>query len=93
MTIIHGQIESLKRIKATLNQKGIIRFNSIGDINEFIRNHEFEKQEIFNQIEHELNIEINDLRADRIKFQKNYDNLKTEIVNKLNSNKRFGFIS
>jgi len=85
MTIIHGQIESLKRIKAILNQKGIIRFNSIGDINDFIKNHELQKQEIFNQIEQELNIEIDDLQADRIKFQKNYDNLKTENTNKLNN--------
>ena len=69
MTIIHGQIESLKRIKATLNQKGITRFNSIGDINEFIGNYELEKQEVFNQIEQDLNSEIDDLHADKINFQ------------------------
>jgi hypothetical protein len=85
MTIVHGQIESLKRIKATLYQKGIIRFNSMGDINDFIKNYELEKQEIFNQIEQDLNVEIDDLQADRIKFQNNYDNLKTEIINKLNN--------
>jgi len=85
MTIVHGQIESLKRIKATLYQKGIIRFNSIGDINDFIKNYELEKQEIFIQIEHDVNIEIDRLQADRIKFQNNYDSLKTQIVNKLNN--------
>lgn len=85
MTIVHGQIESLKRIKEILNQKGIIRFNSIGDINDFIKNYELEKQKIFDQIEHDLNIEIDGLQADRINFQKIYDNLKTEIVNKLNN--------
>lgn len=85
MTIIHGQIESLKRIKAILNQKGITRFNSIGDINEFIKNYELEKQEVFNQIEQDLNSEIDDLHADKINFQNNYDKLKTEIVNKLNN--------
>ena len=85
MTIIHGQIESLKRIKTILNQKGIKRFNSIGDINEFIRNHEIEKQEVFLQIEQDLNNEIEDLIADKIKFQSIHDNLKTEITNKLNS--------
>ncbi len=85
MTIVHGQIESLKRIKDTLNQKGIIRFNSIGDINDFIKNYELEKQKIFNQIEHDLDFEIDVLQADRNIFQKNYDNLKTENINKLNN--------
>lgn len=85
MAIVYGQIESLKRIKDILNQKGIIRFNSIDEVNAFIRNYEFERQKVFNHIEHDLNREIDDLHAERIKFQKNYDNLKAENINKLNN--------
>ena len=85
MTIVFGQIESLTRIKETLNQKGINRFNSIGDINKFKRNYELEKQNISNQIEHDLNIEIDDLGTIKSEFQKNYDDLKTEKTKKLTS--------
>jgi len=85
MTIIYGQIESLTRIKETLNQKGINRFNSIGEINKFKRNYELEKQNISNQIEHDLNIEIDDLRKIKNKFQKNYDDLITGKTIKLNN--------
>lgn len=85
MTIVHGQIEPLKRIKHTLNQKGITRFNSIGDINDFTKNHELEKQTVINQIEYELDFEIDNLQADRKILQKNYEDLKTENIDILNS--------
>ncbi len=85
MTIIYGQIESLTRIKDTLNQKGINRFNSIGDINKFKRNYEFERQNITNRIEHDLNIEIDDLRAIKKKLQKDYDDLKIRKIKKFNN--------
>jgi hypothetical protein len=42
MTHIHGQIESLKRIRATLDQEGINRFNAVADINNFLNNYEHE---------------------------------------------------
>lgn len=85
MTIVKGQIESLKRIKAELNQRGISRFNSVGDINSFIKNYELERQKIFSQTGHDLNIEIDALESDRIKFQGKYDNLKTEETYRLNN--------
>jgi len=84
MTIVYGQIESLKRIKEVLNQKGITRFNSIGEINDFKRNFEFEKQNINSQIEIKLNKELNDLQNEGIKLQTKLDCLKVENVNKLN---------
>jgi hypothetical protein len=85
MTIIYGQIESLTRIKETLNQKDVNRFNSVGDINKFKRNYEFERQNITNQIEHDLNIEIDDLSAIKNKFQNDYDDLKIRKIEKLNN--------
>jgi len=46
MTIVAGKIESLKRLKETLHGRGIYRFNSIGDINDFLRQYESEKKDI-----------------------------------------------
>lgn len=46
MTIVIGKIETLKRLKETLNRNGIYRFNSIGEINTFLKNYESEKKEI-----------------------------------------------
>ncbi len=83
MTIVYGQIESLTRIKETLNQKGINRFNSIDDINEFKRNSDLERQNISNQIEHDLKIEIDGLQAD-----KNTEKAKTLKMHKTNPDRR-----
>ncbi len=83
MTIVKGQIESLKRIKAALNQNGIGRFKSVGDINDFIKNYELDNQEILDKIGNDLNIEIDALQADRITFQEHYDILKIEETHKL----------
>ena len=84
MTIVEGQIESLKKLKEILNQNGITRFNSIGEINKFIKNYDFEKNKISKHIEHTLDVEIKDLQSDLIKLQQVYDNLKAEITNKIN---------
>lgn len=46
MTIVVGKIEPLKKLKELLNYHGITRFNSIGEINTFIKNYEIEKKEI-----------------------------------------------
>ena len=42
MTIVVGKIEPLKKLKVILNDNGITRFNSIGEINEFLKNYESE---------------------------------------------------
>jgi hypothetical protein len=85
MTIIKGEIESLKRIKTVLNQKGITRFNSVGDINFFIRNYEIERRQIYSETAQNLDHEIADLQTDRIEFQKNHDILKSNEENRLNN--------
>jgi hypothetical protein len=56
MTIVHGQIESLTKIKAILSQKCIRRFNSIGDINKFKANYALEKEQIAQQITHDFSL-------------------------------------
>ena len=84
MTIVVGQIEPLKRLKKSLNENGISRFNSIGEINTFIKNYESERKEIPKIIENSFDEEINNLQSDLIKCQQIYDNLKVDILNELN---------
>ena len=66
MTIVEGQIEPLKKLKEVLNKNCITRFNSIGEINYFIKNYDFEKNEVSKHVEHTLDLEINNLK-DRFK--------------------------
>jgi len=61
MTIVVGKIESLKKLKEILNDKGITNFNSIGEINAFLRNYESEKDELPNTIKIVLDQEIKEL--------------------------------
>ena len=88
MTIVYGQIESLKRIRETLNQKGISRFNSIGELNNFIKNYENEKEELFYKIEHDFKLETETLQAVVLNLQNNYNTIKSDAETRLN--KRLG---
>lgn len=86
MTIIVGQIEPLKKLKEILNENDITRFNSIGEINTYVKNYEFEKKETPEIIEKSLDEEINNLQTSLIKQQQIYDDLKADILNELNKN-------
>lgn len=61
MTIVSGKIEPLKRLKDTLHSHGIYRFNSIGDINAFLKQYESEKKDIPATVKHSTDNEIKDL--------------------------------
>ena len=61
MTIIAGKIESLKRLKETLHSHGIYRFNSIGEINGFLRQYESEKKAIPVTVRKSIDEEIKNL--------------------------------
>ncbi|WP_437397572.1 nuclease-related domain-containing protein [Flagellimonas lutimaris] len=84
MTLIHGQIESLKRIRKTLDEKGITRFNSIGDINQFLKNFDNEKEELFFKIERDFDLELEDLQTKGAYLQKEHVELKNKIETNLN---------
>jgi hypothetical protein len=84
MTIVEGQIEPLKRLKEALNEKGITRFNSIGDINSFINNYESEKNEIPSLVDSEVDAEIQGMRSALSASQQAYDDLKASALNELN---------
>lgn len=61
MTIVVGKIEPLKKLKEILNNNGITRFNSIGEINAFLKNYESEKVEIPKITKIKLDQEIQEL--------------------------------
>ncbi len=48
MTKVIGTIESLKSLKSELENRGISRFNSVKEINDFLSNYELEKLTILN---------------------------------------------
>jgi ElaB/YqjD/DUF883 family membrane-anchored ribosome-binding protein len=83
MTIVEGQIESLKKLKESLSKSGITRFNSIGEINRFLRDYESEKKQLPSQIESTLEVEIQDMQSTLISHQQTYDELKTNIRNEI----------
>jgi len=85
MTIIKGEIESLKRIKTILGQNGISRFNSIADIKSFISNYEYEIQETYRKIEEDLDLEIEQLYKERQQLKESYEELEHLETNKLTS--------
>lgn len=61
MTIVSGKIEPLKRLKETLHSHGIYRFNSIGEIDEFLKQYESEKKDIPATVKHSTDNEIKNL--------------------------------
>jgi hypothetical protein len=81
MTIIEGQIETLKRIKKELNSKGITRFNSIADIKHFQKNYDSESNEIPKSVEIALDKEIEELTSRRNRLRKEFDETKILIEN------------
>ena len=61
MTIVVGKIESLKSLKEVLEFNGISRFDSIAEINKFLKNYESEKSDIPGIVKIELDEEIEKL--------------------------------
>lgn len=84
MAIIVGQIEPLKKLREILNENGITRFNSIGEIKTFLKNYESERKEIPRIVENSLDEEINHLQSDLFKQQQIYDDLRVAIRSELN---------
>lgn len=72
MARIIGTIESLKSLKTELKNRGITRFNSVKEINNFLSNYNSEKLEIFNKTTKDLENE----------FSETCINLKKRIQNK-----------
>jgi len=75
MVQIHGQIDSLKRLKNELRSYGIHRFNSIKEINDFLKNFNLEKETIINN---QREILKNDIKSLNQAIKENQE--KSEII-------------
>lgn len=81
MTIVVGKIEPLKRLKEKLNKTGIYRFNSIGEINTFLKDYESEKKEIPAIVKNSLNEEIKELgEVSKQAIEKSNKNIFNKII-------------
>jgi len=78
MALIHGQVESLKRLRSELLSRGINRFNSIRDIQAFVDNFQNEKDQIVFNHEQRLKIEIEDLKIVINGNKKKSDSIKID---------------
>lgn len=84
MARIYGTIESLKALKYELESKGITRFNSVGEINNFLSNYNLEKKTILDITSNELEKEYLDTCANlnkRIQNRAEVINSETERIN------------
>ena len=78
MTIVEGQIETVKTLKESLARSGISRFQSVGDIRRFLANYETEFSQLPGQIEREVEAEISDAKSRLDSLEENYDDLRRE---------------
>ena len=85
MAQIYGQIESLKQIRNSLNLNGIDRFNSINEINTFLKNYESEKITVYKYFENELENDINDLKEKIKNNRDDSEKVEKESIKKLNT--------
>lgn len=83
MTIISGQIETLKALKKVLSDNSIQQFNSIGEINEFKKNYGYEKNKIPHIVEQALQKELDELKITLSEKQIKFDDQKIEITNQI----------
>ena len=83
MTIVEGQIGTLKQLKESLNRSGITRFDSIGEMSRFLRDYESEIKQLPSHIESALEAEIQDMQSTLVGHQHSYDELKTHFRNEI----------
>ncbi|MCH2451065.1 MAG: NERD domain-containing protein [Gracilimonas sp.] len=75
MAVVVGKIQTLKKLRESLDEKGIHRFNSINDINTFLKNYEHEKDSIpineKNKLDKELQVLEESIKQARERSVKN----------------------
>jgi len=83
MTIVEGQIETLKKLKESLNRSGITRFGSIGEIRLFLKNFESEREHLPSRARSEVETEIHGMQKDLDEHQQAYYRLKADVRSEL----------
>ena len=58
MTIVKGQVQTLKQLDESLRKSGITRFNSIGEIRDFTKSYELDKEHLPTRIKRVVDEEI-----------------------------------
>ena len=79
MTIIEGQVETLKHLKRKLEKSGITRFSSVGEISSFIKSYELEKEQLPLRIGRELDVEINAAQTNLTEHQQSLNRLESRL--------------
>lgn len=85
MAKIIGQVESLKHIRNELDQNGITRFNSIGEIHNFLAHYNDEVEKAYHEIKLSFANELEGLHAQAMTCQKKYKESKNKISHTLHS--------
>ncbi len=83
MTVVEGQIESLKRLKETLKGNGITRFSSLGDMDRFVKNYEAERRQLPDLIEGALETELQGMHAALARQEQIYQEVQATVGNEL----------
>ena len=79
MTVVDGQVETLKALKRALRRSGVTRFNSVGELTNFQRNFETEKSLLPERIEQAVAKEVNDAQAALDKAQVEHKTLSQQV--------------
>jgi hypothetical protein len=79
MIKIYGKIESLKKIRTTLKDNGLTEFNSIGEINTFLRNYDSEVRKIREEAELEVTRDHEQLEAEKDKLEEELELLREQV--------------
>lgn len=72
MTIVDGEIETLKTLRETLYRSGISRFNSVGEINRFLENYESERTQLSDSIETQFVEETKEMLASLPRLEREF---------------------
>ena len=83
MTIIDGQIETLKELKKSLSKSGLTRLNSVADIRRFLDEFEAEKRKLRGGVESELDAEIETTQRGLDARRQAYDELEVRLRSEL----------
>jgi hypothetical protein len=82
MTIVEGQIETLKNLKNALAERGLTEFESIGQINKFQQSYNTEVRETSNRIVRELEAETVTTEAACVNLQSTINDQLNELDSK-----------
>ena len=79
MAIVTGEIESLSRLKKELHAKGIYRFNSVKDIQNFQKNYIDERNAILDQVSKKIASELKKQEEEVEELRKTVEELNSQI--------------